>query len=526
MDGAVGASLQDPSPASPRHSLEDTEPADGPQGASTTSLALPSTCRLSALPPELIDAILNYLSPVDLASVSRTCHGLRSHAISDTQWYPHVQSNVPGLTLRSPSPCNSYRDLYVAHDPRWFLTRHKIWFCDRHLMGKMIVARFDPRRGCIEGYQLLAVCDQIAPQQWPADGHVVVHYFEPHVRLHLDKPVMQFHLHDRETQGVVLDLPEGADRRFSAETPMRLDNRPDHIFSNFSLARALPPDVAEHRMARGFPYDGAWPPPAIPAPHRVSGFASSDEDHEVSPNDRPACRKEASDRTFRIRQWMEMTGTPNAPGAVLGQGVNGMMQVLTGFLPIQAMVGGGMPPIHGMAGPHIGEEVITYSTLDPELYTPTKLKPWRGIWVGDYSGHGCEFLLLHQPDREDDDATDEELGIAREVDEPTEAWEKRRMDARIYRGRLEAIKLTGDPNVPRGELTFVAEDLSLSDAGFVGINQEPPFQGAYVVKSRGHVAGTGFTGGELALLLHREMFADSLQISTLSRTSCCCRTTG
>jgi hypothetical protein len=45
-------------------------------------------------------------------------------------------------------------------------------------------------------------------------------------------------------------------------------------------------------------------------------------------------------------------------------------------------------------GLHLGEEVYTYATLDPKLYTPTEEKPYRGIWVGDYSGHGCEFLLV------------------------------------------------------------------------------------------------------------------------------------
>jgi hypothetical protein len=49
----------------------------------------------------------------------------------------------------------------------------------------------------------------------------------------------------------------------------------------------------------------------------------------------------------------------------------------------------------------MGEEVSTYATLDPKLYTPTEEKPFRGIWVGDYSGHGCEFLLMNQPDNEE-----------------------------------------------------------------------------------------------------------------------------
>lgn len=451
-----------------------------------------------ALPPELIDVILRYLSPVDLAKVAQTCHGLRSHAISDVQWLPRVQEYVPGVILTTPTPCLSYRELYVAHDPRWFLTKYKIWFCDRHLMGKMIVVRYDQRRGCIEGYQLLANVKPAPPHQWPADGQVTIHSFEPRVRLHLDKPVLQFRVGDGDDHSPFEEVPADANRRFFGETRMRLDNNADHIFCNFSLAKPLEPSVVEKRFALRFPYEGAWPPRAIPAaPHRVHGFANSDENHDLTVADRPFSREEASDRTFRIRQWMEMVGTNPAPGAMLGEGMTGMMHALltAGFMPVGWEPGTtALPPLNGFNAPRIGEEIITYSTVDPTLYTPTEWKPWRGIWVGDYSGHGCEFLLVHQPDTPDDEASDEELGLIQRPDEPSETWEERRRRGRIYRGRLEAIKLTGDPNVPRGEHTFIAEDLS--DAGLVATLEDPPFQGARVVKSKGHVAGTAFSGGK------------------------------
>lgn len=50
--------------------------------------------------------------------------------------------------------------------------------------------------------------------------------------------------------------------------------------------------------------------------------------------------------------------------------------------------------------------------------------------------------------------------------------------------------------MPRGERTFVAEDLG--EDGFVTIINEEPFRGVRVVRSKGHVAQTGFVNGKSA----------------------------
>ncbi|KAM0459934.1 hypothetical protein ACHAO4_002060 [Trichoderma viride] len=445
-----------------------------------------STAPLLAIPPELIDTILSHLPAYDLAAVSATCRSLREHALSDLLWQPLVQQNVPGTQVAASGPCASFRELYATHDRQWFLPKFKIWFCDRDLTGKLILVRYDTRRGCIEGYQLVAVSNQSTFQQWSADQDVIIHGFEPVVKLHLDKPVLQFRVQDRQEDGGFSKRP-GANR-FADEMPMALDERLGGMFSNFLLTRPIDSEEAVRRLERGYPYGNMWPSPVVPANHYVSGAQSGRGLTALSMQDRPRSRSQVSDQTFQIRQWMELTGTPS-PLRFMGQGgLAGALQALVDEIMEEEAMGAGA----GALGVHIGEELITYSTLDPSLYTPTPERPWRGIWVGDYSAHGCEFLLVHQPD--DPPATDAELGIFRDEQDSDEAWEKKRLEARMYRGRLEGIKLTGDPNIPRGEYTFVANDLGPD--GFVETATDAQFSGARIVKSEGHIAATGFLRGK------------------------------
>ncbi|RDL33577.1 Uncharacterized protein BP5553_07945 [Venustampulla echinocandica] len=393
---------------------------------------------LLALPSELLNYIFNFLGPLDLASVSSTCRMLSGHAKLDLYWQRHVQENTPGVQLSSPSPYTSYRELFISHDPHWFLTKYKVWFCDYFLTGKIIICRYDPRRGCIEGYRLVAERSPPTFDPWEADDEVLIHSFKPQCRLHLDQPVLQIDAIKHESP-VGSSGESTAFHKFNAETPMRINERSHHgVFSNFLLARPV----------EELPNMSLWPPPTIPAHSRVR---NASQEAFVGAGHKPQKRSQVSDQAFRIRRWMQMTAGSNAPGI------------------------------------HLAEEVYTYATLDPKVYTPTEDKPYRGIWVGDYSGHGCEFLLVHQPD---DEEPFDEASVVRGEDETAEEWESRKKEERIYRGSLEAIKLTGDPNVPRGEYTFIADDIS--KGGFIRTATEQRFKGARIVRSTGHIANPMF----------------------------------
>jgi len=387
------------------------------------------------LPPEIIGTIVSYVSAIDLTRLQRTCHVLSSHAHTDKYWQRLIQDNVPGVKVTTTGLCSSFQALYKAHDPHWFLPKYKLWFCDNPFTGKMIIARFDLNRACIEGYRLVAERTLPTFETWKENEVVLIHSFEHRCRLHMDQPVLK------------LDATpyfSSETNRLSQEIRMRMDERNSNgVFASFLLTRPV-----EERGNMQL-----WPPKNIPSHHRVRNASQQlfkGEGHK------PSRRSEVCDTSFRIRRWMEMV-TPSSPTS---------------------------------PGIHLGEEVYTYSTLDPKWYTPTAEKPWRGIWVGDYSGHGCEFLLMNQPDNI---IPFDEESVVQCADETVEEWEERKKVERVYRGSIEAIKLTGDPNIPRGEYTFVADDIS--EKAYIRTATEAPFKGARIVKSRGHIANRMYENG-------------------------------
>jgi hypothetical protein len=100
------------------------------------------------------------------------------------------------------------------------------------------------------------------------------------------------------------------------------------------------------------------------------------------------------------------------------------------------------------------DEEEIFSALDKELYTPDEAHHFRGLWVGDYPHHGCEFILMHQPCPD----------------------------------RIEGIKITGDINVPRGECSFYVENATSPTR----IADEPEWPGAKVFRASFQIAASQF----------------------------------
>ena len=475
---------------------------------------------LLALPAEIIQHILSFLSSSDLLTTSLVNRALNEHSSQDTLWQVFVQEQVPGHNV--PKPKNlTWKELFQQHHPYWFLAKDKLWFADTAHTGKLLIARYDHRINAIEAYALVAERKQPILQMWEWNPEAIIHTFQPKVQLDMVSPVVRLNgssyervYGDRLQHEIHMDVHH--------ESPLASAG----IHSKLMLTRPWPGDITTNATP-------VWPPLIFPSEQRTRNDTSPSGFRHTA--NKPARLHELSKSTFRIRRWMEFAGRPNGVSM------------------------------------RIGEDITTFATLPPSVYTPTPQKPWQGIWVGDYAGHGCEFLLITQPDdprplperaewalrtreregsvssagswstaptdaassssSENEDemfetADDLEDSVAtlqgadieddysmiapEEVMTPGESSTDDEDD--VYRGRIEAIKLTGDPNIPRGEYTFIAPDIGPN--GLIRVATEDMFKGARIVKSVGHIAARGFREGMACAHLDELDRADSAQIHT------------
>lgn len=480
------------------------------------SMTNPAVPPFLALPSELIHHILSHLPLYDLISISLVNRALHSHSLQDTLWHALIQAELPEGAKRPPT-IPTWRELYKQHHPYWFLVKNKIWFADTVHMGKLIVARYDHRINAIEAYTLVAERRQPSFQNWSHNPDAIIHTFNPRIHLDLNVPVVRLN----EVAYTSARYNAQARHRFQSEIPMDttssgpsnalLGHQSAAIYSNLLLTRPWPSAITT-------PATPVWPPLTLPSSQRTRNDTPPSGFHQ--PSAKPSSLSNLCTSTFRLRKWMEFSARP------LGVSMR------------------------------VGEDTSTFATLPRASYTPTAEKPWQGIWCGDYAGHGCEFLVVRQlgieeagplPARaewalrarerggsvssggswstaheEEGDGGDDEEEALHLVSSNEEVLPYSSLEAlhdenndkdndhdndkgnnsttsttessnTIYTGRIEAIKLTGDPNIPRGEYTFIAPDIG--PAGLLRIATEDVFKGARIVKSVGHIAARGFRDG-------------------------------
>ncbi|PGH01052.1 hypothetical protein AJ79_08021 [Helicocarpus griseus UAMH5409] len=422
-----------PEAQSPHQSALADTPSNTAAMSSRTTTASKGGSPFVLLPSEILYMVLSMLSAPDLAAMSCTCRHILKHTLNDIIWMDLVNSNLPN-PLSDPAPFDSWRELYISQYPMWFVARNKIWFSDVRDTGKLIVTRYNPRKCAIEGYRVVAKHTFHQFETWPYDTEVLVHSFKPDVTLWMDDPV------------IYLDkfIPSPSKRAMNwrfGEIRMPMPLEAQRVFSNFILCGKMKQEDMEN------PEKDVWPPRLIPSNDRADVSSCNPKESGLEGYE------DICESAFHTRRWAQLGNF----GAVFD----------------------GNNSRHGIA---------TFASLQPELYTPTSEKPYQGIWVGDYSGHGSEYLLVLQ--RGDTFSMDDEHQGTDDGSSSSMHSSSDSSSSFAPQGRLEAIKLTGDPNVPRGEISFFAEDIG--PKGLIRIADEDLFSGARVIRGQGHIASTNF----------------------------------
>ncbi|EMC94848.1 hypothetical protein BAUCODRAFT_25951 [Baudoinia panamericana UAMH 10762] len=495
---------------------------------------------LLGLPAELLHQILAYLEPLDLGRAAQTCKVLATQTYDDQIWMPLVNQYLPE-PLTGPAPSKTFREVYIAHHPYWFLVKRRLWFGDIEHVGKLVAARYDARRGCIEAYTVAAQRGRHTLEFWEKDREVIIHSFNPKIVLDMNRPVLKLDLGGLRTD----DQPDNEPSARSYAPPSNYSKEilmetlaEAGLYSSFMLCRALPEKAITEQTA-------VWPPLRFPTPAHVR---NNTHNSYQSTGHRPSRLDEVSQYHFRLRKWVEFNGRRASPLSLTSSGLQAALGMVGPYFAanLTSSAGGGMSI-------RMQEGITTFASLPDWCFTPTPQKPWQGLWCGDYSGHGCEFLVVLQPDKQDErplpegmdwlrqwfrgqrrgsGSSDSSYASAQEDFDVVQAareqvalelasWTEQEQyqvptpqailegftetpfdspsqptapNDDAPSGRLEAIKLTGDPNIPRGEYTFVAPEIG--EAGLLRVADEKIFKGARIVRSAGHIAGRGFREGE------------------------------
>jgi hypothetical protein len=352
------------------------------------------------LPDTILTCIISYLDdPQSLARAASVSRRFREIAYSDALWKTFVNSCLP-TPIESCKPAPSFRRLFIAFHPYWFIPKFRFWLSDEYPRGQLLIARFNPSPLCIEAWAVVADRVHARYQPWSFDPEVMIHESDMRVRVDQQHSVFRFGVRDEDWNAD----DDGLGSRHVRAAMMyegsaaAAQSRMELTLGHTSTKTPIGGDL------------GMWPISDMSASTSISRVSAGTS---IPDSFRPSSTPADCHPTFGLHH-------------------------------------------------HSIDKTVTYGTISPNATTPSVEKPWQGIWCGDYFHHGVEFLLVLQPDSIDTD----------------------------QRKSLLAVKLTGDPNIPRWQYSFVVPDLL--EPGLVRIAEEEELRGARLVRSAIHVAANGF----------------------------------
>lgn len=340
---------------------------------------------LEGLPNEVLYEIMRHLSDGrDVACCGRASRQLRRLIREDDSLWKRLCELEIGI--RDCAPYKTFYELYSKlYHHLWM--RGAVWFGDKENFGTLVVSRYSAETGAFEVYEVLlerTSAENI--QTLSANTMVVIPTFSPSVS-YGTQPVVNL----------------GPTARYEDERSLICINQERYVFTCLVPVSSLPADRIHPSMS-------VWPPHVIPSTVRTRSSSAANS---------PAAQLAAGQTSVAANS----TSPPPSSGSSASSisSVASCARRCQDAFRLRKWVSFSRAPMTVA----MGDTVETFSRLSEDLITPTPNCPWRGLWLGDYSSHGGEFLLFHQASPE----------------------------------RLEAIKLTGDVNVPRGEYSFIAEDL-------------------------------------------------------------------
>lgn len=155
---------------------------------------------LLGLPSELIQHILSFLQPTEFAVIAQVCRRLNTETHEESLWHSEINAWVRA-SIPKPATVKSFRELYIAHHPNWYILQSGIWFGDSEPSGKLLVTRYDEETGSINAYSAHAMK---TTHGWTEadieDNRVLIHTFDPMVSLDVDRPVLKLNVDSPEAE--------------------------------------------------------------------------------------------------------------------------------------------------------------------------------------------------------------------------------------------------------------------------------------------------------------------------------------
>ncbi|KAI5291044.1 hypothetical protein KEM54_006561 [Ascosphaera aggregata] len=392
---------------------------------------------------------------------------------------------------RRPEP-KTYKQLYISRFPFWFILERRFFFADYEGTGKLIISRFNRATAGIEAFNVVVPRLNVAGnaganggiEVWEGrenEGWILRSYM-PDLQLWYDDPVLVI---DSEST-------KAARRQARKKMNIRPGREREHENDDENDDDDDDDDDETDEGESDSELQESNPETTEIIPWRANGVTM---ELKSQPATSSASASASAATPLLSSKWASVPWPPTTiPLSSLSQRIvtnpsyaaaPGLSFLSTyGFHLTRSI---GFAPQPGGYAFGVNMEVdATYASLDEEVYTPTPSKPLQGIWVGDYSGHGSEFLLLvHRDDYDDKSEGNGQQGAATpQTDEKGDQYSP-----------IPPLRQTAthsrDANIPRGQVSFIIPDLSPAN-GLIRMATESPFTGSPVFRGKGHIARNGF----------------------------------